>query len=178
MDKKRLAEAKRKERATMDPLLKERYDQSIRNQLLTMTKDLKTVALFASFNDEINLFPLMDVLWEKGKTVYLPKVEGKTMNFYEVNSKDDLIKSKMGILEPKQGRAVSKEAIDLIVVPMLVYNTDKYRIGYGGGYYDGYLHDYSGLKVGVAYSFQFTDKEFVEKHDVACDYIITERGME
>ena len=59
---------------------------------------------------------------------------------------------------------------------MLAYDKDNFRVGYGGGYYDGYLKGYSGLKVGVAYSFQFTKESFVEAHDIACDVIVTERG--
>lgn len=173
-----IAQSKMIERAKLDQSIKKIYDEKIHNQILDFLKGSKSVALFASFAHEIETHSLIDTLLKREYLVYLPKVEEKIMNFYEIKSKDDLFLSSLGILEPRVGKTVSKQDIDLIVVPLLAYNKDRFRIGYGGGYYDSYLKDYSGLKVGAAYSFQFTNKTFVEEHDVACDYIVTERGIE
>ena len=174
--KKEIAKEKMHQRSNLNKDSKKKYDHQIHKQLVEELSGYNSVALFASFGDEIEMYSLMDALIEKNYQVYLPKVEGKEMNFYPVHSKDELILSSIGILEPTKTEAVFKDDLDIIVVPMLAYDKDNFRVGYGGGYYDGYLKGYSGLKVGVAYSFQFTKESFVEAHDIACDFIVTERG--
>lgn len=178
MDKKEIAKQKMLLRSNLNETLKKAYDHKIHTQVLEEMSGYTSVALFASFGHEIEMYTLMDALILKGYQVYLPKVEGKEMNFYQVYSKDELVLSSIGILEPVKTKAVSKIDLDVIVVPILAYDKNKFRVGYGGGYYDGYLQDYSGLKLGVAYSFQFTKDTFVEEHDIACDIIVTERGKE
>lgn len=58
----------------------------------------------------------------------------------------------------ERGQVVDKSEIDLIHVPGLVFQSKASRIGYGGGYYDRYLADYTGKTVSTIYSIQ--QKEF------------------
>lgn len=58
------------------------------------------------------------------------------------------------------------------VVPLLAYNGNNYRLGYGGGYYDKYLSTHDTLKIGVCYDEQYFDFER-EPFDVAMDIIVT-----
>ena len=177
MDKKKIAQEKKHERQHLDKEIKKDYDHKIHQQLLKMVEVGQSVALFFSFKNEINTHPMIEDLLALDCKLYLPRVEGRRMNFYQVTSLTDLKRSSYGILEPLPSLPVSKNDLDVIVVPLLAFNDAKYRIGYGGGYYDNYLKDYQGLKVGLAYSFQHTKKDFNEKHDVACNLIITERGV-
>ncbi len=74
------------------------------------------------------------------------------------------------ILEP-QGQIMEKEEIDLIIVPMLAINKGNYRVGYGKGYYDNYLHDYKGMTLGIIKASLLLDfKE--EEHDVRLKDVI------
>lgn len=177
MDKQTIAQKKMNERQAMDKEVKKELDNKIHENLLKFVEAGQSVAIFLSIKDEINTRPIIEDLLTLNCKIYLPRVEGKVMNFYKVNSLTDLKRSSFGILEPKPGLAVSKDDLDVIVVPLLAFNDAKYRIGYGGGYYDKYLKDYQGLKVGLAYSFQHTKENFSEKHDVACHMIVTERGV-
>lgn len=178
MDKKEIAQRKMTQRDNLDKKIKHKFDQLIHSEMLNTIVDFKSIALFASFGHEIETYTLIEKLLMKNYKVYLPRVEGKKMNFYKIKSLDNLMKSTFGILEPHHGEAADKDSIDVIVVPLLAFDKNKFRIGYGGGFYDAYLKDYSGVKIGIAYSFQFTEEKFVETQDVACDYIVTERGIE
>ena len=70
---------------------------------------------------------------------------------------------------------------DVILLPLLVFDKNKNRLGYGKGFYDKYLFKYSKIKkilsVGVAFSFQKYHKLPVNKRDYKLDYIITEKGV-
>ena len=72
---------------------------------------------------------------------------------------------------------------DIIIVPMLAFDKDKFRLGYGKGYYDRYLNKYIKqykkdiMTVGVAFSFQKHNKLPKNKNDVKLDFILTEKGI-
>ena len=83
-------------------------------------------------------------------------------------------------MEPKNS---SKEIIpDLTMIPLVAFDSQLNRIGYGKGYYDRILQKISKIKkktifLGIAYSFQKCRKIPVNKHDFRLDYIFTERGI-
>ena len=68
-------------------------------------------------------------------------------------------------------------AIDVAVVPLLAVNSRGYRLGYGGGYYDRFLHGKNILKVGLGYRFQLTDEFEEDAWDEPLDEFICERGI-
>ena len=102
------------------------------------------------------------------------------MDFKTWRYKEPLNINKYGILEPKTSN--KKIIPDLILVPLLAYDSKLNRIGYGKGYYDRALKKISKIKkktifLGVAFSFQKFLKIPINKHDVKLDYIFTERGI-
>ena len=69
-----------------------------------------------------------------------------------------------------------------MLVPILAFDKDKYRLGYGKGFYDNYLNKYLKkfkdiLTVGVAFSFQKYHKLPKYNNDVKLNYILTEKGI-
>ena len=101
------------------------------------------------------------------------------MNFFPWKKNEALKVNKYGMSEPIK----SKHKIpNIILVPLLVFDKDKYRLGYGKGYYDRYLNSYlkkfkNIITVGVAFSFQKYHKLPVNNKDVKLDYILTEKGI-
>ena len=83
-----------------------------------------------------------------------------------------LQKSSFGLMEPTSEEAVDKTEIDLIHVPGVVFNSQGFRIGYGGGYYDRYLADFAGASISSIYSFQQSDFE-PDYHDIAVKEVLT-----
>ena len=87
--------------------------------------------------------------------------------------------NKYGILEPsKTGKIVP----NVVLVPLISFDKNKNRLGYGKGFYDKFFKKYLKahkkiLTVGVAFSFQKYHKLPVNKKDVKLDYIITDKGI-
>ena len=102
------------------------------------------------------------------KVICYPRIEGDNINFYIPKS---FTKGQFNILEPV-GELVDKNNIDIIIVPLLYFDKDNNRVGYGKGYYDRYLSNYKGITIGVAYDFQEVDKIDSKPTDVKLNYII------
>jgi len=101
------------------------------------------------------------------------------MNFYQWSKNDVLTVNEFGMLEPIKTKAIIP---DIIIVPILAFDKEKFRLGYGKGYYDRYLKKYikqykDTITVGVAFSFQKHNKLPINKNDVKMDFILTEKGI-
>ena len=98
------------------------------------------------------------------------------MDFFEWSHKDPLFISKTGIPEP-----ISKKKIipEILLVPLVAFNKYKFRLGYGGGYYDRYIEKLSNkknlLKIGIAHSCQKINRVPINNYDKKLDLIITEK---
>ena len=70
---------------------------------------------------------------------------------------------------------------DLLIVPLVAFDKFKYRLGYGGGYYDRYIKKIKNIKkvvtVGLAFSFQEVKNLPKNKYDKKLDFILTEKGI-
>ena len=101
------------------------------------------------------------------------------MNFFSWKKNEVLLINKYGIQEPIKSRVKVPE---VILVPILVFDKLKFRIGYGKGFYDRYLTKFIKkykkiLTVGVAFSFQRYHKLPISKNDVKLDFILTDKGL-
>ena len=134
-------------------------------------KEAKTIAVYVNARNEVDTKTLISKYFGKKKIV-VPRIEGD-MQFYEITSFDDLQPGYFGIEEPIGEYPIDKHEIDLMIIPMLMFDKNKYRIGYGKGYYDKYMEDYDGYKLGIAYSFQQVEDTFPHQYDVILDEIIT-----
>ena len=122
----------------------------------------RRVALFLPTEIEFDLTPLFKIARNEQKEILIPKCLPQRKMLFSVYDPNALEKSNFGILEPKNPKAVTP---DYIVVPGLAWNKAGYRIGFGGGYYDRYLADFTGKTASVFYNFQSIDfKE--ESHDI------------
>jgi 5-formyltetrahydrofolate cyclo-ligase len=85
------------------------------------------------------------------------------------------------IVQPSSDKlqAMPDEMFDIIIVPVLGFDSRKYRLGLGGGYYDRFLTNQPhALKIGLAYEFGFVKAGIPkEPHDVRLDKIITEERI-
>ena len=102
----------------------------------------------------------------------LPVIDGNQIYFA---CGGELHRNKMGILEPVGGTPIIP---DIILVPLVAFDDNCNRLGYGGGYYDRYFASHPhAVKIGIAYELQRTDLScVVEPHDIKLDYIVTEGG--
>ena len=96
-----------------------------------------------------------------------------------MEKRDVLLVNKFGIPEPIRSYKVRP---DIFLVPLLAFDTNKNRLGYGKGFYDKFLNEYIKwqkdiLTVGVAFSFQKHHNLPVKSNDFKLDCIITEKGL-
>ena len=135
----------------------------------------RTVALYASLPDEVDTAGMISAALCSGKCVCLPKVRGGEMQFYSISADTAFAHGAFGIREPENTAVVPKEQIDIIIVPLLAADNDNYRLGFGGGYYDKYLKDFTGVSIGVCFSEQRSPLSLPhEAHDIAPDEIISD----
>ena len=139
------------------------------------------IAGYYPSNYEVDIVKFLKKAHEKSFRLALPVINSSSrMSFKSWIFKEPLYLSKFGTLEPKKS---NKDVLpDLILVPLVVFDKQFNRIGYGKGYYDRILKKIHKIKkkvisLGIAYSFQKINKIPVNKHDVKLDYILTERGI-
>lgn len=121
-------------------------------------QEAKTLATYLSMGHEFSTASLIQAALQDGKRVCVPRTypQGR-MEFVEYDP-NILEKTRFGLLEPNEkGKLVEQSEIDLIHVPGVVFQSKGYRIGYGGGYYDRYLADFTGKTVSTIYSIQQKD---------------------
>ena len=143
-------------------------------------KENLKLALYYPTSFEINVLKLLENQYMNDKNILLPVIEeNNKMNFFLWKKKHLLFVNKFGILEPQK----TKNSVpNFMLLPILAFDRNKYRLGYGKGFYDRYLNKYlkkfnNIITVGVAFSFQKHHKLPIDKNDVKLDYILTENGL-
>ena len=131
-------------------------------------------------NYEYDCSNLLKFLEIKNYTICLPVIKNNfEMHFHKYSFQNPLKINKLGIPEPIN---LSNKIIpDLILVPLVGFDKDLNRLGYGGGFYDRYFEKNSKLKkmikIGLAFSFQKIKKLPINKFDKKLDKIITEKNL-
>lgn len=145
---------------------------------LEPVKNARSIMAFFPINNEVNLLPFIDRSLEAGKTLLLPRVEAEgKMLAVELKNWEATRPGQLDIREPV-GPGYEPAEIDVVIVPALVFDRNGYRLGYGKGYYDRFLHSLNpkAFKCGVAYEFQVIDNVFPHHQDVPVHSIITEKS--
>ncbi|MBQ3794498.1 MAG: 5-formyltetrahydrofolate cyclo-ligase [Lachnospiraceae bacterium] len=111
-------------------------------------ENARAIFLYSSIGSEVDTDKLIDLALEDGKEVYLPKVvSDRHMEFYRIQSRKDLVKGAMGIMEPDGTEETLYEPEKkpevlgdaLFLLPGIAFDESGNRIGYGKAYYDRYL---------------------------------------
>ena len=131
----------------------------------------QVIATYLSMPHEVSTAAFIRQAQLDGKRVLVPKTYGQGRMIFVDYDESRLQKSSFGLMEPISEEAVDKTEIDLIHVPGVVFNSQGFRIGYGGGYYDRYLADFAGASISSIYSFQNSDFE-PNYHDIAVKEVL------
>jgi len=174
-EKKALRKAMLIKRAQLNALTKEKYDKWVCDELekLIMDRDCKTVHTYLPMGKEINITPLLAKLLAKNITIITPKTLPKRkLENRILSSLDAIEKGIFGTTHPANQEEY-KVTFDLIIVPGLAFDSNNYRLGYGGGYYDNFLINHpQAYKAGIFYPFQQVEKVPTEEHDLALHTIL------
>ena len=129
---------------------------------------------------EIDTKPLISLAWADKKKVVVPKTfPGRKMEFFEIVPESEYELTSFGVLEPKdETKSVSRDKINLIVVPGVAFTLKGQRLGYGGGFYDRYLSKHTRhFTAALAFEFQMMEEVPTEPTDLLPDVVITEKTI-
>ena len=139
----------------------------------------KTIGGYYPYNYEVNPIEILKKFENQNYQISLPKLKKNfQMNFFRWSINDPLSINKYGIPEPTSNKIVYPS---ILLVPLVAFDRDLNRIGYGGGFYDRYIDKIKKNKkiitIGLAYYFQKVKKVPVNKYDFKLDHIVTNKGI-
>lgn len=173
IDKKTLRQKHLDRRLNADSKTVMEASSKIQYKLWTYVEKVQTLGIYVAMEHEVQTMGLIDRALKAGKIVCVPKIVDKAMIFVRLTSFTECAISRFGILEPISNEPYP-DPIELQIVPMLAFNDRLYRLGYGKGYYDTYLKDFKGLKLGICFADDHDENLTETVKDVACDMILTE----
>lgn len=144
---------------------------------LKQYNNCETIFIFLSMKSEVDTYSFIEKAFQDKKRVCVPILkEGKAnMEFSQIKDFSNLQKNNFGTLEPKFKNIVNCDEKTIVIVPAIVFSKDKYRIGYGGGYYDKFLNENKPmLSIGVCFEKFIVDKIEIEEYDRKVDIVFTE----
>ena len=160
---------------------KTKLDDKIANRFLNMLsyRYANQILFYASTDAEISTVSIFEQALKAGKACYFPKCyENSQMSFYRVNSPDELVTDAFNIKAPvNESDIYTPQPSDIIIVPAMAYDVKGFRLGYGKGFYDRFLPDFMGTKIGLCYSDFMTDTLPKGRYDISVDIIVTEKKV-
>ena len=151
--------------------------QAIYERLMPLLGTAKTVMCYMSAFNEPRTDRVISELIENGARVAAPVTDTALKTITPALYTGMLRRGAYGIFEPDKCIEVAPDCIDIAIIPGIAFDRDGRRIGFGSGYYDRFLAEFKGKKIGVCYEFQLYDSLPHDAHDIAMDMIVTERKV-
>lgn len=147
---------------------------------LKFKKKKYKIAFYYPSSFELDVLKLLEFDYISDQNILLPIIEENNLMHFSPWKKNGVLQiNKYGMLEPLKSKKIIPH---IILVPLLIFDRGKHRLGYGKGFYDRYLNKYlkkfkNILTIGVAFSFQKYNKLPINNKDVKLNYIYTEKGI-
>lgn len=154
---------------------------ALRTLAYPQVKEANSVAVFLSFDGELDTRPLIQTLWQAGKAVYLPVLHPfskGSLLFLRYDQNSHLVINRLKILEPKLDvrHIIPLDNLDVLITPLVAFDEQGQRLGMGGGFYDRTLQNWRqhGLwPVGLAHDCQLVHALPAEEWDIPLPAVIT-----
>lgn len=180
-DKREIRKVNKQKRAEIDKAVKQELDAKICDYIINSMsfRYADIVLMFCPTVEEIDILPVFEEAAKLGKRVAFPRCYGKgIMRFYYVSDLSMLKEGKYGIKAPEEGEEFISSTHPLCIVPSLAATKNGTRLGYGGGFYDRFIHKFDGISMCVSYDEFVTDELPQEKrYDKKFDVLVTEKGV-
>jgi len=142
----------------------------------------KLIACYLPVPGEVDTWRIIERAWRMKKRIFAPVVEkNASLQFREITAETSLQRNEMGIFEPGEGPVISPRSFDIVITPLVAFDSSNNRIGMGGGYFDRtfcfLLHRQKFLRpklVGVAFACQKVEKIVPNPWDIPLFSVITE----
>ncbi|HDS5480241.1 5-formyltetrahydrofolate cyclo-ligase [Serratia liquefaciens] len=141
----------------------------------------QNIAVFLSFDGELNTRPLIERLWQLDKQVYLPVLhpfsKGNLL-FLHYTPETPLVHNRFNILEPELDvrHVLPLGSLDVVLTPLVAFDSAGQRLGMGGGFYDRTLQNWQHrgpYPIGLAHDCQQVEQVPVEHWDIPLPEIVT-----
>ena len=150
------------------------------NQILKILKEenitSKIIGGYYPVNSEMDDLDLLKRFENKNYIISLPVIKKNfNMDYYKWSFSDPLRINKYGIPEPANKNIIYP---DILLIPLVAFDKNLNRLGYGGGYYDRLIKKFSKkkiIKIGLAFSFQKVNNIPINEYDIKLDFIVTEK---
>ncbi len=129
---------------------------------------------------EVDTGPIIDLLWQSGKRVVVPRILNDSELEHILLEEDTALDlNHWGVPEPVEGSTIPVHLLDLVFVPLLAYDYDGHRVGYGKGYYDRFLGSCRAdvLKVGLSFFDPVEKISDIAEDDIALDHCVSPSGV-
>ena len=148
---------------------------------LDVARDYEIIAAYMPMRTEIDVMPAMYALHNVGKQVCVPVITAKAtpLTFCQWTPDCEMVEGEFGALIPAKQTPIIP---DIVLAPLVAYDAQGTRLGYGGGFYDRTLEKLRAQKpvpyYGLAYSAQKATDLPRDQYDLKLDGIITENGLQ
>ena len=177
----------RKLRAALSQTERERAGRLLADRITELPeyRQAQRLAVYFAVNGEITLAPVIDHALAAGKQVYLPNLDQESLRFSPYFHDQKMRINKFRLPEPDVGddEMLMPDQLDLVLAPLVVFDTARNRIGMGGGFYD---RSFAMRKdpaittpvlVGVAHELQKVEHIEPESWDVRLDRVVTDQAV-
>jgi 5-formyltetrahydrofolate cyclo-ligase len=136
-------------------------------------RNAKSIGAYYSIGSEVYTKDILQEILNAGKELALPKVVKTDLVFKKITDLSELEVSNFSVMEPKE-RCEDVKKLDVLIIPAIALTRDGFRLGYGFGYYDRYLHGKKSKKIALSYAKQIVKAMPHDIHDVRVDCIVSE----
>jgi 5-formyltetrahydrofolate cyclo-ligase len=182
-----LRQANRRRRQELLPAQLETAAAALAGNILSLDcyQRAKRLAVYFAVNGEIGLNPVIDHALANGKQVYLPNLDQQSLRFSPYFHEQKMRINKFRLPEPDVDDDVMLQpaGLDLVLAPLVVFDSECNRIGMGGGFYDRSFamrknpDTTTPVLIGVAHELQKVDRIVPEDWDVRLDMVVTDRAI-
>lgn len=171
----------RRTRSSLAPAQLEQMSGQACSNLLTILDGMYPLMVYVSKPGEVQTRPLLDFLLKNQRTVVVPIIEKetRTLRLSYLRDTAHLVESTFRVPEPIGNELPARpDEVKAVIVPILAFDRQGHRLGYGAGYYDRFLSAYPRLtRIGLAFSCQQVVRVPYDENDIRMDFIITEEGV-
>lgn len=179
MKKDELRKIYYEKRLLVDEIQRKTLIKKILQELKKLTLTNKYVSIYLPIikNNEIDTYPIITLIEKMGGKIVVPKSDFQTgiMTHFLFTKNTRLELNKFDIPEPLNEKAVQNSQIDIVLLPLLIFDQAGHRVGYGKGFYDRFIYDCRAdtIKIGLCDFSSIEEISPLLSSDIAMDFCIT-----
>lgn len=130
-------------------------------------------------NNELSTYFLINFLFAKQKQIIIPKIQNNRLIHFNIDHSTNFELNNFGIKEPVDGAQINIEKIEIIFVPLIIFDLSGHRVGYGKGYYDRFLKSLNSntLKIGLSLFEPVEEIIDINNYDISMDICVTPNSI-